>query len=94
MTSHTSVGLLYGAAVDVPKVGPRRTPHVVRHLSAFNALTACPDARDRVARHMLSLATYMGHAHVGSTYWYLDSTPQLMTDITKACESFLRGNTP
>jgi hypothetical protein len=43
---------------------------------------------------MLALTTYMGHAHVGSTYWYLDSTPQLMSDIANACEAFLKGNEP
>jgi hypothetical protein len=31
--------------------------------------------------HMLALSTYMGHARLESTYWYLESTPQLMADI-------------
>jgi len=43
---------------------------------------------------MLALTTYMGHAHVSSTYWYLDSTPQLMCDIANVCETFLQGETP
>jgi hypothetical protein len=40
---------------------------------------------------MLALSTYLGHARVESTYWYLESTPPLMTDIADACESFLMG---
>jgi integrase/recombinase XerD len=56
---------------------------------AVKALQACPDGRDRVTRHMLALSTY--HACLRSTYWYLESTPQLMKDIAGVCESFLQG---
>ena len=35
-----------------------------------------------------------GHAHVADTYWYLDSTPQLMRDIVSACDTYLQGDTP
>ena len=34
---------------------------------------------------MLALTTYMGHAKVASTYWYLESTPELMVDIAQRC---------
>jgi integrase len=74
--------------------GPKPRLHDVRHRFAVKALASCPNARDRVARHMLALSTYMGHAHIGSTYWYLESTPQLMTDIAEVCESFLPGDRP
>jgi hypothetical protein len=40
---------------------------------------------------MLALTTYLGHAHIKSTYWYLETTPQLMTDIAIQCEDFFRG---
>jgi hypothetical protein len=43
---------------------------------------------------MLALTTYLGHAHVSSTYWYLESSPQLMGDIAQACERFVEENTP
>lgn len=68
--------------------------HDLRHRFAIKALMTCPDSRDRVARHMLALTTYMGHAHVGSTYWYLDNTPQLMSDIAHTCQAFIQGDTP
>jgi integrase len=73
---------------------PRPRLHDLRHRFAIKALLACPDSRCKVTQHMLALTTYMGHAHVGSTYWYLDSTPQLMNDIANACEAFLKGNDP
>jgi integrase/recombinase XerD len=40
---------------------------------------------------MLALSTYMGHARLESTYWYLESTPQVMADIADLCESFTLG---
>jgi hypothetical protein len=36
-----------------------------------------------IPRHMLALSTYMGHARLESTYWYLENTPQLMADIAE-----------
>jgi len=68
--------------------------HDLRHRFAVKSLLACPDSRSKVTRHMLALTTYMGHTHVGDTYWYLDSTPELMCDIANACEDFLKGNEP
>ena len=68
--------------------------HDLRHRFAVKALQACPDSRNKVTRHMLALSTYMGHTHIGDTYWYLDSTPQLMSDIANACEDFLKGHKP
>jgi hypothetical protein len=40
---------------------------------------------------MLALATYLGHVNIDSTYWYLESTSELLADIAAAGEGFLRG---
>jgi hypothetical protein len=40
---------------------------------------------------MLALSTYMGHSDVSDTYWYLEATPHLLCDISKALEDFMRG---
>jgi integrase len=71
----------------------RRKPsiHGLRHTFAVRALEACPCDRDHVGRHLLALSTYMGHAHVADTYWYLEATPQLLSDISKAWETFVKG---
>jgi integrase len=66
----------------------------LRHTFATNVLLASPESRDHIGRHMLALTTYLGHAHVSSTYWYLESSPQLMGDIAQACERFIEENTP
>lgn len=74
--------------------GPGRrhpTPHSFRHSFAVHALQSCPDGRDRITQHMVALSTYLGHATVASTYWYLEATPELMTDISERCENFVRG---
>jgi hypothetical protein len=41
-----------------------------------------------VSRHILALSTYLGHAHVADTYWYLQATPSLMAQIADAGEAF------
>lgn len=69
--------------------GPRI--HDLRHTFAVRALESCPAGRDEVRQHMLALSTYLGHASIKNTYWYLHVTPQLMTDIADACEAWLGG---
>lgn len=80
-------------AAGIPDLPGRSRPrlHDLRHRFAVKALQTCPDNRDRITRHMLALSTYLGHARLESTYWYLEITPSLMTDIAEACESFLTG---
>jgi integrase/recombinase XerD len=70
---------------------PRATPHSLRHSFAVRALETCPDSRDRITQHMLALSTYLGHAKVADTYWYLTATPELMRDIVERCETFVKG---
>jgi integrase len=66
----------------------------LRHTFAVRALEACPDDRCQVGQHMLTLTTYMGHAKVESTYYYLEKTPELMIDIAQGCEAFVYGGQP
>ena len=74
--------------------GARATPHSLRHTFAVRALQACPDARDAITLHMLALSTYLGHAKVVDTYWYLEAVPELMGDIAEKCERFVMGGRP
>jgi integrase len=70
---------------------PRPTPHSLRHTFAVRALESCPDGRDRITKHMLALSTYLGHAKVSDTYWYLEATPELMRNMAERCENFFTG---
>lgn len=96
--SHTVVAETFHELLQsagIPAVPRIRRPRLMdlRHSFAVKVLLACPEERDRVGRHMLALTTYLGHAKVDSTYWYLESVPQLMTDIARRCEAFIDGGT-
>lgn len=81
------------AAASIPDQPAQSRPrlHDFRHRFAVRSLASCPDSRDRITRHMLALSTYLGHARMESTYWYLESTPELMMDIANVCELFVQG---
>jgi integrase len=69
--------------------------HDLRHTFATRSLQQCSMRREAVSRHFVSLATYMGHADIVHTYWYLEATPELMTDIAAAAEGLMaEGNNP
>jgi integrase len=61
----------------------------LRHTFAVRALQNCPDGRDRIARHMVALSTYLGHVDAAATYWYLQATPELMKDVAACCERYV-----
>jgi len=85
---------LVNAAGLVPDRGHRLRLHELRHTFAVRALEASPAGRRRVGQHMVALATYMGHVNIGATYWYLETTPDLLRDIATASEAFLNGGQP
>ena len=39
---------------------------------------------------MLALSTYMGHAKISNTYWYLTAVPELMAVAAGKFEKFAR----
>ena len=66
--------------------------HDLRHTFAVRSLEQCRHDRAAVARHIVALSTYLGHAHVTDTYWYLQATPVLMNQIAEAGEALLTGD--
>ena len=68
--------------------------HELRHTFAVRALEASPVGRRRIGQHMLALATYLGHVNIDATYWYLETTPELLRDIAVAAENFVQGGRP
>jgi integrase/recombinase XerD len=57
--------------------GPRL--HDLRHRWAVDTLLRWYRAGVDVERHLPQLSTYLGHAHVSDTYWYLTAVPELMS---------------
>jgi integrase len=72
--------------------GPRI--HDLRHTFAVRSLENCAGDAEAVLRHATALSTYLGHAHISDTYWYLQATPLLMEQIAQAGESLYRGDAP
>lgn len=65
--------------------------HELRHTLAVRALESSPTGRQRIGQHMLALATYLGHVNINATYWYLETTPELLLDIAVIAENFVQG---
>ncbi len=68
--------------------------HELRHTLAVRALESSPTGRQRIGQHMLALATYLGHVNINATYWYLETTPELLRDIAVVTEDFVQGGRP
>ncbi len=74
--------------------GRRPRVHDIRHTFAARALESAPDQRNRIARHMLAVSTYLGHSCIADTYWYFQATPTLMTQVADACQRHFEGGQP
>lgn len=75
-----------------PAAGHRRPRlHDLRHAFAVRALQTSPPGRPRIGQHMVALATYLGHVNIHATYWYLEATADLLSDIAGAGETFMAG---
>lgn len=68
--------------------------HDLRHRFAVRALQASPQGLGSASQHMLALATYLGHVNIYTTYWYLETTPELLRGISTACETFYEEAQP
>jgi integrase/recombinase XerD len=66
------------------KQGPRL--HDFRHRFAVQTLVRWYQEDVDVDRHLPELSTYLGHAKVSDTYWYLSATPELLGLATQRLE--------
>lgn len=67
-----SLGWINRGAHDAPRLHDLRHTFAVRRMMLWHA-----DGTD-VDQMMLALSTYMGHAEIFYTYWYLTAVPELM----------------
>ena len=70
--------------------GPRI--HDLRHRLAITTLTRWHRCGVDVERHLPELCTYLGHAHITDTQWYLTATPQLLRQVLQRVERSERGS--
>ena len=87
-------GFRLGGGMGAPEVpGPVITAnegdHVFLHFTNMSPMphTIHPHGLD-VDQQMLALSTYVGHAMVTNTYWYLTGIPELMAVAAERFESF------
>jgi integrase len=73
--------------------GRARRPriHELRHTFAVRRLLRWAEEPADVDRKVLALATYLGHAKVSDTYWYLSAIPELMAVTAQRFERFARS---
>jgi len=91
---HSVFRTLVKSAGLKPAGGRWRRIHELRHTFAVRALESSPTGRQRIGQHMLALATYLGHVNINATYWYLETTPELLRDIAVVAENFVQGGRP
>ena len=70
--------------------GPR--VHDMRHTFAVKTLLRWYQTGVDVKRHMPELATYLGHAHVNDTYWYISAVPELLSLATMRLDTIEGGS--
>lgn len=63
--------------------------HDLRHSLAVRRLLQWHEQGLDLNPRMLALSTYLGHAKVSNTYWYLTGVPELMSLVGKRFESFV-----
>lgn len=72
--------------------------HDFRHTFAVRRLLKWYEEGANLDQKILGLSTYLGHAQVTDTYWYLSAVPELLAIVSEKFENFAtyerRRNTP
>jgi integrase len=76
--------------LDWTAEGRARQPriHDLRHSFAVRRLLRWYEEGADLDRKLLALSTYLGHARVSDTYWYLTGVPELMAIAAQRFEHF------
>jgi integrase/recombinase XerD len=82
------VGLRHRDATNGPRL------HDLRHRFAVQTMLRWYREGEEISRKLPILSTYLGHAHVRSTYWYLSSSPELRVAAGKLVEARWEGVAP
>ena len=76
------LGWINRGAHDAPRV------HDLRHTFAVRRVLLWQAQGTDIDQAMLALSTYMGHAKISHTYWYLTAVPELMSVAAGKFEQF------
>lgn len=91
IVNHT-FGLLRRKLAWVPRGGhPMPRIHDMRHTFAVRRMQRWHEDGTTMDQCLFWLCTYLGHAKISDTYWYLTGTPQLMEQVGIKFERFALG---
>lgn len=65
--------------------------HDLRHTFICRTLQRWYENGTNIDRNILALSTYVGHAKITDTYWYVTATPGLMALAAQRFEHFADG---
>jgi integrase len=77
------LGWLPGHTGRLPRI------HDLRHTFAVRCLLRWQRDGVEIDQKVLSLSTYLGHAKVSDTYWYLSAVPELLDLVSARFEAFV-----
>ena len=78
------LGWINRGAHDAPRI------HDLRHTFAVRRVLLWHEQGTDIDQAMLALSTYMGHAKISHTYWYLTAVPELMVVAAREIRAVLR----
>jgi integrase len=81
-TLRKQLGWINRGAHDAPRI------HDLRHSFAVRRVLLWQAQGTDIDQAMLALSTYMGHAKISHTYWYLTAVPELMGTAASKFEQF------
>jgi integrase len=94
--SYPTVNSAFRKILRLANIAPGRTRrpriHDLRHSFATRVLEQGGAGRETIARRTVALMTYMGHVNPRYTYWYLQTTPVLMSEVAAAAEAWAGGD--
>jgi hypothetical protein len=67
----------------------RPRPHDLRHAYAVRTLLGWHRSGEQVEYKLPLLATFLGHAHPASSYWYLQAVPELLELVGRRLDGAL-----
>jgi integrase len=65
---------------------PRPQLHALRHYFAIQTMLRWYRSKTDVEARLPELCTYLGHAQIRDTYWYLSAVPELLRLATRRCQ--------
>jgi integrase len=93
--TYPSVNPAFRKILRLANIAPGRVRrpriHDLRHSFATRVLEQDGAGRETIARRAVALMTYMGHVNPRYTYWYLQATPVLMSEVAAAAETWVGG---